>query len=167
MKLTSRQLKAKIDKVVKKYNNDSSMLVSILQDSQTEIGYLPKEALIDLHIILDVPLSQVYSVATFFKAFSLIPRGRHQISVCTGTACHVRGSESILETFERELNIKAGESDKELEFTLETVNCVGACALGPIVIIDGKYHGEMRNESVKPLIDEYRKVQETQKGTSN
>ena len=167
MKLTSRQLKAKIDKVVKKYNNDSSMLVSILQDTQTEIGYLPKEALIDLHIILDVPLSQVYSVATFFKAFSLIPRGRHQISVCTGTACHVRGSESILETFERELNIKAGESDKELDFTLETVNCVGACALGPIVIIDGKYHGEMRNESVKPLIDEYRKVQETQKGTSN
>ena len=167
MKLTSRQLKAKIDKIVKKYNNDSSMLVSILQDSQTEIGYLPKEALIDLHIILDVPLSQVYSVATFFKAFSLIPRGRHQISVCTGTACHVRGSESILETFERELNIKAGESDKELDFTLETVNCVGACALGPIVIIDGKYHGEMRNESVKPLIDEYRKIQETQKGTSN
>ena len=165
MKLTSRQLKAKIDKIVKKYNNDSSMLVSILQDTQTEIGYLPKEALIDLHIILDVPLSQVYSVATFFKAFSLIPRGRHQISVCTGTACHVRGSESILETFERELNIKAGESDKELDFTLETVNCVGACALGPIVIIDGKYHGEMRNESVKPLIDEYRKIQETQKGT--
>jgi NADH-quinone oxidoreductase subunit E len=141
------------------------MLVSILQDTQTEIGYLPKEALIDLHIILDVPLSQVYSVATFFKAFSLIPRGRHQISVCTGTACHVRGSESILETFERELNIKAGQSDKELDFTLETVNCVGACALGPIVIIDGKYHGEMRNESVKPLIDEYRKIQETQKGT--
>ena len=167
MKLTRRQLKTKIDKVVKKYNNDSSMLVSILQDTQTEIGYLPKEALIDLHIILDVPLSQVYSVATFFKAFSLIPRGRHQISVCTGTACHVRGSESILETFERELNIKAGESDKELDFTLETVNCVGACALGPIVIIDGKYHGEMRNESVKPLIDEYRKIQETQKGTSN
>ena len=167
MKLTSRQLRAKIDKIVKKYNNDSSMLVSILQDTQTEIGYLPKEALIDLHIILDVPLSQVYSVATFFKAFSLIPRGRHQISVCTGTACHVRGSESILETFERELNIKAGESDKELDFTLETVNCVGACALGPIVIIDGKYHGEMRNESVKPLIDEYRKIQETQKGTSN
>ena len=165
MKLTSRQLRAKIDKIVKKYNNDSSMLVSILQDTQTEIGYLPKEALIDLHIILDVPLSQVYSVATFFKAFSLIPRGRHQISVCTGTACHVRGSESILETFERELNIKAGESDKELDFTLETVNCVGACALGPIVIIDGKYHGEMRNESVKPLIDEYRKIQETQKGT--
>ena len=167
MKLTSRQLRAKIDKIVKKYNYESSMLVSILQDTQTEIGYLPKEALIDLHIILEVPLSQVYSVATFFKAFSLIPRGRHQISVCTGTACHVRGSESILETFERELNIKAGQSDKELDFTLETVNCVGACALGPIVIIDGKYHGEMRNESVKPLIDEYRKVQETQKGTSN
>ena len=167
MKLTSRQLRAKIDKIVKKYNYESSMLVSILQDTQTEIGYLPKEALIDLHIILDVPLSQVYSVATFFKAFSLIPRGRHQISVCTGTACHVRGSERILETFERGLNIKAGESDKDLDFTLETVNCVGACALGPIVIVDGKYHGEMKIESVKPLIDQYRNIMETERGTKN
>ena len=143
------------------------MLVSILQDTQTEIGYLPKEALIDLHTLLNVPLTQVYSVATFFKAFSLIPRGRHQIYVCTGTACHVRGSERILETFERELNIKAGESDKDLNFTLGTVNCVGACALGPIVIIDGKYNGEMKIESVKPLIDKYRHTLETERGTQH
>ena len=167
MKLTRKQLKAKIDTIVKKYHNDSSMLVSILQDTQTEIGYLPKEAMIDLHTMLNVPLTQVYGVATFFKAFNLIPRGRHQIFVCTGTACHVRGSERILETFERGLNIKAGESDKDLEFTLETVNCVGACALGPIVIVDGKYHGEMKIESVKPLIDQYRNIMETERGTKN
>jgi len=164
MKLTRKQLKTKLEAVVKKYNNDSSMLVSILQDTQTEIGYLPKEALIDLHELLNVPLTQVYSVATFFKAFSLVPRGRHQISVCMGTACHVRGSERILETFERELNIKAGESDENLDFTLETVNCVGACALGPIVIVDEKYNGEMRIESVKPLVDKYRESLKTERG---
>jgi NADH-quinone oxidoreductase subunit E len=167
MKLTRKQLKTKLEAIVKKYNNDNSMLVQILQDTQTEIGYLPKEAMIELHELLDVPLTQVYSVATFFKAFNLIPRGRHQIFVCTGTACHVRGSERILETFERELNIKAGESDKDLNFTLETVNCVGACALGPIVIIDGKYNGEMKIESVKPLIDQYRNNLEVERGTQH
>jgi NADH-quinone oxidoreductase subunit E len=167
MKLTRKQLKTKLEAIVKKYSNDSSMLVPILQDTQTEIGYLPKEAMIELHELLDVPLTQVYSVATFFKAFNLIPRGRHQIFVCTGTACHVRGSERILETFERELNIKAGESDKDLNFTLETVNCVGACALGPIVIIDGKYNGEMKIESVKPLIDQYRNNLEVERGTQH
>jgi len=164
MKLTRKQLKTKLEAIVKKYNNDSSMLVSILQDTQTEVGYLPKEALIDLHELLAVPLTQVYSVATFFKAFSLIPKGRHQISVCMGTACHVRGSERILDTFERELNIKAGESDANLDFTLETVNCVGACALGPIVIVDDKYNGEMRIESVKPLVDKYRESLKTERG---
>ena len=167
MKLTGKQIKAKLEAIVKKYNNDSSMLVPILQDTQTEIGYLPKDAMIELHEMLNVPLTQVYSVATFFKAFNLIPRGRHQIFVCTGTACHVRGSERILETFERELNIKAGESDKDLNFTLGTVNCVGACALGPIVIIDGKYNGEMKIESVKPLIDKYRNTLETERGTKH
>jgi NADH-quinone oxidoreductase subunit E len=167
MKLTGKQIKAKLEAIVKKYNNDSSMLVPILQDTQTEIGYLPKDAMIELHEMLNVPLTQVYSVATFFKAFNLIPRGRHQIFVCTGTACHVRGSERILETFERELNIKAGESDKDLNFTLGTVNCVGACALGPIVIIDGKYNGEMKIESVKPLIDKYRNTLETERGTQH
>jgi NADH-quinone oxidoreductase subunit E len=158
MKLDRRQLRAKINTIVKKYNNDGSMLISILQDTQTEIGYLPKETLIDLHTLLNVPLTQVYSVVTFFKSFNLTPRGRHQIHVCMGTACHVRGSEGILGAFERELYIKAGENDKSLTFSLETVNCVGACALGPIVIVDGKYNGEVKIESVKPLIEKYRNI---------
>jgi NADH-quinone oxidoreductase subunit E len=154
--LNRKQVKTKINNIVTKYSNDSAMLVSILQDTQTELGYLPREALIELSEKLNIPLTQVYSVATFFKAFFLTPKGKHQIHVCLGTACHVRGAERIHDTFERELNIKSGENDKSLTFSLETVNCVGACALGPMVIVDDKYHGDMKIESVKPLLDQYR-----------
>lgn len=157
MKINPRTLKSKVKAITGRYNNDRGMLVSILQDTQAEFGYLPREAIVDVSKAMDVPLSQVYGVATFFKAFSLVPRGRHLIQVCLGTACHVRGGEKILDTVERELNIKPGESDKDLDFTLETVNCVGACALGPIVIVDGNYSGEMKIDSVKPLLDSYKK----------
>ena len=98
---------------------------------------------------MDIPLSRVYSVATFFKAFSLTPRGRHLINVCMGTACHVRGSDKVLAEMEKELGIKNGENTPDLKFTLETVNCVGACALGPMVIIGEDYHGEMTPEKVE------------------
>ena len=156
MKVSQRQLKAKIKSILDSNNNDHGMLVSILQDTQAEFGYLSRDAITEIAARLDVPLSQVYGVATFFKAFSLVPRGRHQILVCLGTACHVRGAEKILDTVERELKIKPGESDSDLNFSLETVNCVGACALGPIVIVDGKYSGEMKIEAVKPLLDGYK-----------
>ena len=156
MKLNRKQISSKLSGIIQKYNNDSSRLVSILQDTQTEFGYLPKETLIELSKMLNLPLTQVYSVATFFKAFSLIPRGKHQIHVCMGTACHVRGAERVLEVFERELGIKAGGSDKDLNFSLETVNCVGACALGPMVIVDGTYKGDMKTELVKPLLENYK-----------
>lgn len=158
MKLNLRQIKSKVRTVTGRYNNDRGMLVSILQDVQAELGYLPREALTEISRVMDVPLSQVYGVATFFKAFSLVPRGRHLIQVCLGTACHVRGSEKILDTVERELGIKPGESDRDLDFSLETVNCVGACALGPIVIVDGNYSGEMKIDAVKPLLDSYKKA---------
>lgn len=156
MKVSQRQLKLKIKSILEHNNHDRGMLVSILQDTQAEFGYLARNAIIEIGRQLDVPLSQIYGVATFFKAFSLVPRGRYQIQVCLGTACHVRGAEKILDTVERELKIKPGESDADLNFSLETVNCVGACALGPIVIIDGKYSGEMKIEAVKPLLDGYR-----------
>jgi NADH-quinone oxidoreductase subunit E len=156
MRVSQRQLKSKIKNILERNNNDRGMLVSILQDTQAEFGYLSREAITEIGTRLEIPLSQVYSVATFFKAFSLVPRGRHQVQVCLGTACHVRGAEKILDTVERELGIKPGENDKELNFSLETVNCVGACALGPIVIIDGKYSGEMKIDAVKPLLDNYR-----------
>jgi len=153
MNMAIEQLQKKVGSILKKHQNDSSSLVPILQDTQSEIGYLAREALIEISQGLDVPLSRVYSVASFFKAFSLKPRGRHVINVCMGTACHVRGAVRVLETIERETGIKPGETDQDLKYTLETVNCVGACALGPIVIIDGKYAGEMQTNRVKPLLD--------------
>ncbi len=130
-------------------------MVSILQEIQAEYRYLPEGAIRDVSNGLGVPLSQVYSVATFFKAFSLKPTGRHLINVCLGTACHVRGGVRVLERMERELGVKAGETTEDLRYTLETVNCVGACALGPIVIIDKQYSGEMTPEKVKPLLERY------------
>ncbi len=147
--------KAKVKEVLKKYQKDKSALIDILHDTQAEIGYLPREALEQISGGLDVPLSKVYSVATFFKAFSLTPRGRHLINVCMGTACHVRGSDVVLEQIEKELGIKTGSNTPDLKFTLETVNCVGACALGPMVIIGEDYHGEMTPEKVSGILKNY------------
>ena len=149
------QLEKKVALVLDKYQHDKGMLVSILQDIQEEFNYLPRESLEQVSKTLDIPFSQLYSIATFFKALRLTPRGRHLINVCMGTACHVRRAVKVLEATERELGIKSGETTDGLEFTLETVNCVGACALGPVVIIDGEYHGQMKTEKVKDMIKEY------------
>jgi NADH-quinone oxidoreductase subunit E len=144
-----------VQQVLEKYKGDKSALIDILHDTQSVIGYLPREALEDIHKGLDIPLSRVYSVATFFKAFSLTPRGRHLINVCMGTACHVRGSDKVLAEMEKELGIKNGENTADLKFTLETVNCVGACALGPMVIIGEDYHGEMTPDKVNEVLKNY------------
>jgi len=149
------QIEEKVESILDNYQREEGMLVSMLQDIQAEYNYLPREALAQVSQGLDVALSQVYSVATFFKAFSLKPRGRHIINVCLGTACHVRGAVRILEEMERELDIKSGETTEDFKYTMETVNCVGACALGPIVIIDGKYSGQMKSNKVKPLLGSY------------
>jgi NADH-quinone oxidoreductase subunit E len=150
-----KELKEKVGQVLQKYQHDKSMLVDILQDIQAENGYLPREALEEAGHSLGVPMSRVYSVATFFKAFSLKPRGRHLINVCLGTACHVRGADKVLEQMERELGIKTGENTPDLKFTLETVNCVGACALGPMVIIGEDYHPEMTPDKVSSVLQNY------------
>jgi NADH-quinone oxidoreductase subunit E len=155
VRITAKQLKQKVGAILDSYQRDRGMLVSILQDVQAEYNYLPEEVLVEVSQALGAPLSQVYGVATFFKAFSLEPRGRYLINVCLGTACHVRGAVKVLEAVERELNIKAGGTTKDLKFTLETVNCVGACALGPIVIINGEYHGQMKTDKVKALLENY------------
>jgi NADH-quinone oxidoreductase subunit E len=151
-----KQYQEKVGQVLAKYQHDKSALIDILQDTQSAIGYLPREALEEIHTGLDVPLSRVYSVATFFKAFSLKPRGRHLINVCMGTACHVRGADKVLYQMEKELGIKRGGNTKDLRFTLETVNCVGACALGPMVIIGEDYHGEMTPEKVGEVLKNYK-----------
>ena len=155
MTMDAEQVREKVSPILEKYRHDRGMLVSILQDTQAALGYLAREALLEVSTGLEVPLSRVYSVATFFRAFSLKPRGRHLIDVCLGTACHVRGAGGSLESIERETGIKTGETSEDMRFSLETVNCVGACALGPIVIIDGKYEGEMKIDKVKPLLESY------------
>jgi len=155
MDRTAKELEENVDRVLEKYQHDRGMLVSILQDIQAVFNYLPEEALEQVSQSLELPVSQVYSVATFFKAFSLQPRGRHLINVCLGTACHVRGAVKVLDKIERELGIKSGETTQDLRFTLERVNCVGACALGPMVIIDQEYHGEMSTDKVEAMLEKY------------
>ena len=132
-----------IDAVVDRYQAQPSALLAILQDIQAHENWLPKEALERVAEKLAVPVTRVYGMATFFRAFSLKPRGRHICTVCLGTACHVRGAPKLVEKLERDLKVKAGETTEDRNVTLETVNCVGACALGPLVILDGEYHGNI------------------------
>jgi NADH-quinone oxidoreductase subunit E len=149
------KIKNTVAKTLSRYKNDKGMLVSILQDVQKDLYYLSEDALKEVSSGLGVPVSRVYSVATFFKAFTLKPRGRHLINVCLGTACHVRGAIKVLDGIERKLGIQPGGTTEDFKYTLETVNCLGACALGPIVVIDGKYHGEMSSSKVDALLESY------------
>lgn len=145
-----------IGQILKKYGNDKSQLVSILQDIQSEYNYLPREILEKLARKMDIPQSHVYSMATFFRAFSLSERGKHLVNVCLGTACHVRGADLIMESIERQLGIIRGQTTGDLAFTLESVNCMGCCATGPVVKIDEEYYGHMTNDKVEPMIDKFK-----------
>lgn len=116
------------------------MLIQILQDINTEYNYLPEFALKLINEVMDIPLATIYHVSTFYTAFSLEPRGKHIIKICMGTACHTRGAPKVLDEIERELGIKAGETTKDMLFTIETVNCLGTCALAPVITIDNEYY---------------------------
>ena len=146
-----------VKQVIDDYETTSDNLISILQDIQTQYRYLPEHALRQVAKELNLPLIQVYGVATFFKGFSLTPRGEHSVTVCLGTACHVRGGRSVLEEMERQLGIGNGQTTSDMLFTLESVNCLGACALGPVVVVDGQYHGKMSSGKIKKLLADYRK----------
>jgi NADH-quinone oxidoreductase subunit E len=132
-----------------------SSLIGILQDIQGRMNYLPRKALIQVAKSLDVPLTTIYEVATFYKAFSLEPKGRHTIQVCLGTACHVRGGARILNYLENRLDVKSGGTTKDLAFTLESVNCLGACALGPMMVIDKKYFGKISTNKIESVLEKY------------
>ncbi len=133
-------------------NGAGTSVIAALEEIQGRYRYLPQEALILVSERLGVPLSQVYSVATFYNAFSLTPRGQHTISVCTGTACHVRGAVQVLNRLENRLGIEPGGTTRNRQFTLETVNCLGCCALGPVVILDSEYEGQMTTKKVDKLL---------------
>jgi NADH-quinone oxidoreductase subunit E len=147
----------KVKKHIKKYSNEKKALISILQDIQEEYNYLPQEALIIVSKALGIPLIDIIGVATFYRAFSLEPRGKHLITVCLGTACHVRGGPKILDAFERKLNIEAGETSKDGQFSLETVACLGCCAIGPVVVVDGNYYAQTTIRNVGSILKKHTK----------
>lgn len=127
-------------------------LIHKLHDTQKKFGYIPAQSISQISRELKISESEMFGVLTFYKAFTLKPRGKHLITICMGTACHVRGAPMILDAFKRKLGIEAGETSEDNLFTLETVNCVGACALGPIAIADGDYHGQMKTKEVDEII---------------
>ncbi|MFB3907360.1 MAG: NADH-quinone oxidoreductase subunit NuoE [Candidatus Eisenbacteria bacterium] len=146
------RMSERIDEIIASYEAKPTALIMILQEVQQEFYYLPREAMKQISKRMDLALSQVYGVATFYKAFSLEPRGKHHVCVCTGTACHVRNSRSIVEKLERDLHVDRGHTTKDGMFTLETVNCVGACALGPVVVADEKYWGHLTVSDVDKML---------------
>jgi len=150
-------VETRVRSIIDKHRAQKKALIAILQDVQAEYSYLPKEALRLISRLLDIPLIDILGVATFYRAFSLKPRGRHVATVCLGTACHVRGGPRILAEFERILNIRTGETTADKEFTLETVNCLGCCAIGPVVVVDGDYHAQTSIRRVEPILKKYGK----------
>ena len=140
-------------RILEKHTEDRGRLIAILEEIQAEYGYLTEESLRIVSNEIGRPLVDVYGVATFYRSFSLKPRGKHLICACLGTACHVRGAPRVVEELERQLGIKAGQTTTDKEFTLETANCLGACALGPVVVIDGHYFSKVRKSRISQLLD--------------
>jgi NADH-quinone oxidoreductase subunit E len=145
-----------IMRIVEKHSEDRGGLISTLGDIQSKYGYLPEDALRIVAKRTGCSLVDLFGVATFYRSFSLKPRGKHLTSVCLGTACHVRGAPIIAGEFERQLGISAGETTSDNEFTLETVNCLGACALGPMVVVDGHYFSNVDTRKVKQILKKAR-----------
>ena len=143
--------------IIGKYDPNPTSLIAVLQDTQEQFGYLPKEALVQISKELNVPLSRVLSLATFYSAFSLKPKGRHPIHICMGTACHVRGAQPMLEAFERELSIKNGDTTEDGNFSLDTVRCVGCCGLAPVVMVGEEVHGKITASKVSRVLKKYQK----------
>lgn len=141
-----------VDRILDRHGRERSSLVAVLQDVQDRYNWISQENLEQVAAGLGLPLSEVYGVASFYRALSLVPRGKKIIKVCQGTACHVRGAQLVQEELERQLNIKAPGTTTDLEYTLETVNCVGACAMGPVVLVDDKYHSGVKPHLAKKLL---------------
>ncbi len=146
----------RIDQIIDKHGRKSSSLIQVLLEIQREHHWLPKEALDRVSERLQVPVNRIQHIATFYKAFSLVPKGRHEVHVCMGTACHVRGAQRVLDRVQDLTGIQPGETDEDLKFSLETVNCVGCCALGPVMVVDGEYHGKMAPAKSEDVLKNYK-----------
>ncbi|MBC8385654.1 MAG: NAD(P)H-dependent oxidoreductase subunit E [Candidatus Cloacimonetes bacterium] len=146
----------RVNKIIEKWNSDPDFVIEMMQDIQEEFRFIPEEALETMTLQTKVPLARLYHIATFYKSFSLTPRGKYEIQVCTGTACHVKGAALILDAFARELEIKEGETTPNKVFTLEGVRCLGCCSLAPVITIGDDLYGEVKSADVPKLIKKYK-----------
>lgn len=145
----------KIDEIVSSFPREKSSILAIMQDIQKEFNYLPREGMVKISDHVNVPISRVYSMATFYKAFSLVPKGRYTIKVCDGTACHIKGSNVLLNQLNKVLDITAGETTADGLFSIETVNCLGACALAPVMVINDKVYPKVTSSAIADIIKSY------------
>ena len=151
---TAEQMKQLLDSI-RAHSGEAGALMPVLHEAQNIYGYLPAEVQTVIAEKLNVPLSEVYGVATFYSQFSLTPKGKHRVSVCLGTACYVKGSDKILEAIERELRISCGECTPDRKFSIESCRCVGACGLAPVMIVDGEVYGKLTEKDVAGILDKY------------
>jgi NADH-quinone oxidoreductase subunit E len=142
--------------VIERYGRDPSRIIGMLQDIQAGLGYLPREELRFLAGELGIPLSRIYAISTFYRAFNLSPRGRHEIKLCTGTACHVRGAELIKEAIERELSVVDGGTTGDGRYSFETVHCIGCCGLAPAMVVDKEVHPKLKTTTVNKVLEKYK-----------
>jgi NADH-quinone oxidoreductase subunit E len=145
-----------VDTIIKQYKGKESAILAILQDIQSKKKYLPKEILEQVSQKMQIPVTHIFRLATFYNALSIKPRGKHKIDVCLGTACHVRGGNKIIDRMKRDLGIPVGETTKDKRFTLESVRCVGCCSLGPVAVIDGKVYGRLTQDKIPALLKEFK-----------
>jgi NADH-quinone oxidoreductase subunit E len=153
-----------VRKIIDKYEEKRTALISILHEIQDRYHHLPEEALRKVASRLEMDLNDIYGVATFYKSFSLTPKGKHSITVCLGTACHVRGGPKILRELKKQLNIEPGQTTPDKQFSLNVVNCLGVCAIGPVMFADGKFYGEMNPLKAKRIIERINKNNKNKKG---
>lgn len=151
----SGPLAEKIEAIVREYRDDPSFLIPMMQDMQEELGYLPPDGLRLLAARLKVPLTRVYAVATFYKSFRLAPKGAHVITLCVGTVCYLKGAAQVAEAIKKEIGCGSGETSSDGRFTFQAVNCLGACALAPVLVIDGEYHAKVKPEQIPEILAKY------------
>lgn len=145
-----------VKKIVVNFDNDyESNLIAILQQTQDEYGYLPKQVLKEISRLTDIPLARIFGVVTFYSQFTLIPRGKHAIKVCSGTACHVKGADDVKQKMKEVLNVEEGQTTPDYKFTLETVACIGTCFLAPVMMIDERYFGKLTTDKTVDIVEKY------------
>jgi len=152
---------AEFEGIIQQHPQEKRSLIPLLQDLQAKYNYLPPVALNMVAQALNIPLIDIISVATFYNTFSLEPKGEHQITICVGTACHVRGAPKILEEFEKNLEVKAGHTRKDMKFSLDSVACLGCCAIGPVVVVDGEYHAQTSIRNASKIARMFEKKEKT------